>query len=129
MNSAAEVSASRITVLLAEDEPMLRQVVGATLRQDGFEVIEAGDGEAGLQVLQSPRRVDILLTDVKMPGLNGYQLAEAAMSLRPEMRILFMTGYADETVPDAIVGASIPILRKPFDFDNLAQSVRDALNA
>lgn len=115
------------TVLLAEDEPMLRRVVGVTLRHGGFVVIEAADGTAGLEVLQSEASIDMLLTDVKMPGLNGYQLAEAGLSLRPAMKVMLMTGFADEAIPDAIREASIPILRKPFNFENLARSVREMI--
>lgn len=115
------------TVLLAEDEPMLRRVVGVTLRHGGFVVIEAADGTAGLEVLQSEASIDMLLTDVKMPGLNGYQLAEAGLSLRPAMKVMLMTGFADEAIPDAIREASIPILRKPFNFENLAKSVREMI--
>ena len=115
------------TVLLAEDEPMLRRVVGVTLRHGGFVVIEAADGTAGLEILQSETSIDVLLTDVKMPGLNGYQLAEAGLSLRPAMKVMLMTGFADEAIPDAIREASIPILRKPFNFENLASSVREVI--
>lgn len=116
-----------VTVLLAEDEPMLRKVVRETLRHAGFAVIEAEDGAAGLEILQSDSSIDVLLTDIKMPGLNGYQLAEAGMALRPAMRVMLMTGYADEVMPDAIENASIPILRKPFDFATLAKSVREII--
>jgi len=117
-----------ITVLLAEDEPMLRQVVGQTLRHSGYRVIEAEDGTAGLEMLRSEALIDVLLTDVKMPGLNGYELAEAGLSLRPTMKVMLMTGYADEAIPDAIRLASIPILRKPFDFAKLASSVREGIS-
>lgn len=115
-----------ITVLLAEDDAMLRRVVGQTLRHAGFEVIEADDGSAGLEILQSEQSVDVLLSDVRMPRLNGYQLAEACLSLRPATRVMLMTGYADEAVPEAIRDAAIPVLRKPFDFGDLVRSVRDA---
>lgn len=118
-----------LTVLLAEDEPMLRKVVRETLRHAGFAVIEAEDGAAGLEILQSDSAIDVLLTDIKMPGLNGYQLAEAGMALRPEMRVMLMTGYADEAIPDVIENASIPILRKPFDFATLAKSVREIVDS
>ncbi|HYI07602.1 MAG TPA: response regulator [Thermoanaerobaculia bacterium] len=127
MNSSTAPEENRFTVLLAEDEPMLRRVVGVTLRLGGFAVIEAADGTAGLEILQSDTSIDMLLTDVKMPGLNGYQLAEAGLSLRPGMRVMLMTGYADEAIPDVIREASIPILRKPFNFDNLATSVRNVI--
>ena len=118
-----------ITVLLAEDDAMLRRVVGQTLRYAGFDVIEAGDGSAGLEVLRSSRDVDVLLSDIRMPGLNGYQLAEACLSIRPATRVMLMTGYADEAIPDAIRNASIPVLRKPFDFGKLVESVRDMAEA
>ncbi len=117
------------TVLLAEDEPMLRRVVRETLRHAGFLVIEAADGTAGLEILQSDQSIDLLLSDVKMPGLNGYQLAEASMSLRPTLRVMLMTGYADEAIPDAIREASVPILRKPFNFASLASSVREVIGS
>jgi DNA-binding NtrC family response regulator len=118
---------SPFIVLLAEDEPMLRRVVGVTLRHGGFVVIEAADGTAGLEILRSETSIDMLLTDVKMPGLNGYQLAEAGLSLRPAMKVMLMTGFADEAIPNAIRKASIPILRKPFNFENLASSVREII--
>jgi DNA-binding NtrC family response regulator len=118
-------SPEKLTVLVAEDEPMLRVVVRETLRHAGFAVIEAEDGTEGLEILQSDRAIDALLTDVKMPGLNGYQLAEASLSLRPRMRVILMTGYADEAIPDAIKRASIPVIRKPFDFASLGDSIRE----
>ncbi|HEV7767110.1 MAG TPA: response regulator [Thermoanaerobaculia bacterium] len=127
MNSPIAPQETPFTVLLAEDEPSLRRVVHETLRRAGFIVVDAEDGTAGLEILQSDTSIDVLLTDVKMPGLNGYQLAEAGLSLRPAMRVMLMTGYADEAIPDAIRNASIPILRKPFNFDNLASSVRDVI--
>jgi DNA-binding NtrC family response regulator len=117
------------TVLLAEDEPMLRQVVRVTLQHAGYDVIEAADGSAGLVILQSDSPIDVLLTDVKMPGMNGYQLAEAGLSLRPELKVMLMTGYADEAIPDIIREASIPILRKPFNFANLASSIRQVITS
>lgn len=127
--SSAVTEETSLTVLLAEDEPMLRVVVRETLRRAGFSVIEAPDGTAGLEILQSDTPIDVLLTDVKMPGLNGYQLAEAGLSLRPAMAVMLMTGYADEAIPDAIREASIPILRKPFNFANLADSLREVIGS
>lgn len=122
-----EAEEKPITVLLAEDEPMLRRVVRETLRHAGCLVIEAEDGTAGLEMLRSDAPIDVLLTDVKMPGLNGYQLAEAGLSLRPAMKVMLMTGYADEAIPDIIREASIPILHKPFDFAKLAGAVKEGI--
>ena len=129
MTSSPDVSEEKLTVLVAEDEAMLRAVVRETLRRSGFHVLEAADGADGLEILKSATPIDLLLTDIKMPRLNGYQLAEACLSLRPATRVILMTGYADEMVPDAIRAASIPVLRKPFDFANLAKSVREAIES
>jgi len=112
-------------VLLVEDEPMLRQVVAMTLKRDAFDVIEAEDGSAALEVIRSDRPIDVLLTDVRMPGLNGYQLAVSSLSLRPQMPVILMTGYADDEMPDSIREAKIPLLRKPFNFASLGGSIRE----
>ena len=84
MNSSSAMPENAFTVLLAEDEPMLRAVVRETLRRAGYTVIEAADGTAGLEILQSDLPIDVLLTDIKMPGLNGYQLAQQ-MRHTPEL--------------------------------------------
>lgn len=129
MNSSAEVrQETPLVVLLVEDEPMLLRVVAVTLRAAGFAVLEAGDGTEGLEILRSDKHIDGLLTDVRMPGLSGYELAEASLSLRPDLPVILMTGYADEA-PETIRRAAIPILRKPFNFASLADSVRDSIRA
>ncbi len=106
-------------ILLAEDEALLRLVAVETLQDAGYDVMEAGDGNAGLAILQSDQAVDLLITDIKMPGLNGYQLAEAGLSLRPQMKVVLMTGYSDETVPEIIRKATIKVFHKPFNFEDL----------
>ncbi|HUJ13260.1 MAG TPA: response regulator [Thermoanaerobaculia bacterium] len=114
-------------VLLVEDEEMLRKVVATTLRLDGFTVVEAGEGARGLEILKSDTPIDVLLTDIRMPGMNGYELATESISLRPSMPVMFMTGYAEEQMPDAIRGMAIPMIRKPFNFATLGQSIRDVI--
>ncbi|MEJ0043254.1 MAG: response regulator [Rhizomicrobium sp.] len=106
-------------ILIAEDEALLRLVAVETLRDAGYDVLEAVDGNEGLAVIQTAERIDLLVTDIKMPGLNGYQLAEAGLRLRPDMKVVLMTGYSDEHVPDAIARATIRIFHKPFNFDDL----------
>ena len=118
-----------LTVLVVEDEAMLRQIVAATLRLEGFDVIEAADGAEGLEILQSGQAIDAMLTDVRMPRMNGYELAEASLSLRHSLPVIFMTGFAEEEMPEAIRKASIPIIRKPFNFANLGNSIRDVIAA
>jgi DNA-binding NtrC family response regulator len=115
------------TVLLAEDEAMLRFVAVETLSDAGFQVFDAVDGTAGLKILQSDIRIDLLISDIKMPGLNGYQLAEAGLDLRPGLKVLLMTGYAQEPIPERIKRAGARVIYKPFDFDALSALAQELL--
>jgi DNA-binding NtrC family response regulator len=125
VSASLQNAAAPLVLLLVEDEPMLRQVVALTLKVEGFVVVEAEDGTAGLEILRSDKAIDVLLTDVRMPGLNGYQLAVSALTMRPRMPVILMTGYADDEMPDAIREAEIPIIRKPFNFAKLGGSIRE----
>ena len=107
------------TILVVEDEPSLLMVVSETLRDAGYVVWEAGDGEAALRIIKTHPDIELLITDVKMPGMNGYQLVDAGLALRPELKVMLMTGYAQEPVPKKIAQAGIQVLHKPFDFDKL----------
>ncbi len=117
------------TVLIAEDEAMVRMVEAETLRDAGFAICEARDGTAALEVLKSDVRVDLLITDIKMPGLSGYQLAEAGMALRPNLKVILITGYAQDPVPAGITTAGIKIVYKPFDIDVLPTLAKQVLGA
>lgn len=107
------------TILIAEDEAMVRMVEAETLRDAGYTIREARDGSSALEVLRSDAKIDLLITDIKMPGLSGYQLAEAGMALRPELKVILITGYAQDPVPPGIATAGIKIVYKPFDIDVL----------
>jgi CheY-like chemotaxis protein len=113
------------TILLAEDEPALRRMVRQALSQRGYTVLEAADGEAALQVSEHHQGViHLLLTDVVMPRLGGPELAERLMQRRPEMKVLYISGYASTV----IAGQSLPdaradFLQKPFATDDLVQKV------
>lgn len=107
-------------VLIADDEAMLRIVAAETLEEAGFTVSEAGDGDSALAILKSDPSIDLLVSDIKMPGLNGIELAEAGLKLRPELKVLLMTAYATETLPDSLRAHGLEILRKPFDLDRLS---------
>ena len=98
---------------------MLRFVAVETLSDAGFRVFDAGDGNAGLKILESDATIDLLVCDVKMPVLNGYQLAEAGLALRPGLKVVLMTGYAQEPIPEKIKQAGARVIYKPFDFDVL----------
>ncbi|HET6806513.1 MAG TPA: PAS domain S-box protein [Frateuria sp.] len=115
------------TVLVVDDEPTVRTLVGEQLRELGYTALEAADGASALRVLESQVRVDLLVTDVGLPGgLGGRQLAEAARVARPALRILFITGYAE----DAALGPLQPgmqVMTKPFAIDALAARIRDML--
>jgi CheY-like chemotaxis protein len=112
-------------VLVAEDEAMLRLVAVETLSDAGFRVFDAGDGNAGLKILQAEPRIDLLISDIKMPGMNGYELAEAGLALRPGLKVLLMTGYAQEPLPEKIRAAGAQVIYKPFDFDKLSALAKE----
>jgi CheY-like chemotaxis protein len=114
-------------ILVVEDEPLLLMIVSETLRDAGYAVLEAGDGESALRIIEAEPDIDLLISDVKMPGLNGYQLVEASLTLRPDLKVLLMTGYAQEPIPKRMTQAGIRVLHKPFDFDKLPDFAHEIL--
>ncbi|MGH8125994.1 MAG: response regulator [Rhodanobacteraceae bacterium] len=113
-------------ILLVEDEEFLREVATESLQDAGYEVLAAGDGDAGLKALQSDATIDVLLSDIRLPGLDGYQLAEAGKALRPHMKLILMTGYAPD-LPATLKQAVFRVLQKPFRVDSLSSVVAAAL--
>ncbi|WP_304275032.1 PAS domain-containing sensor histidine kinase [Caulobacter segnis] len=109
------------TVLVVDDEPTVRMLVVDALSELGYAVLEAQDGAAGLRILQSERRIDLLITDVGLPGgLNGRQVADAARALRPELKVLFITGYAENAVLNhGHIEHGMEVLTKPFAVGDL----------
>jgi PAS domain S-box-containing protein len=114
------------TVLVIDDEPAIRMLAGEVLADLGYSTIEAEDGPAGLLVLNSDARVDLLITDVGLPGgLNGRQVADAARTLRPDLKVLFITGYAENAVlSHGHLDAGMHVMTKPFGMDALATRIR-----
>ncbi|MCQ8278488.1 response regulator [Acetobacteraceae bacterium KSS8] len=114
------------TVLVVDDESGVRILITEVLEELGYVAIEAADGAAGLKVLQSDARVDLLVTDVGLPGgMNGRQVADAARLLRPELKILFVTGYAENAVArSGYLEPGMHVLTKPFTIDVLADRIR-----
>jgi len=106
------------SVLLVDDDDMVRTVLGEQLRDLGFEVDEVADGKSALERLQGNGSYDVLLSDLAMPGMNGIETIQTALLARPEMRALLMTGYADEQAVGDFRG-SVPIIRKPVDINDL----------
>jgi PAS domain S-box-containing protein len=121
----SEHAASGETVLVVEDEPVVRGVIMEMLGEQGYKMLEAVDGPSGLRILHTDERIDLLVTDVGLPGMNGRQLADQARESRPGLKILFITGYAESVaIADGFLQPGMEMITKPFDLDNLSQRVR-----
>jgi CheY-like chemotaxis protein len=118
-------------VLLVEDEASVRHLEGAILRRLGYDVLEAVSGEDAIHVLTSQTfPIHIMLSDIVMPGMGGRELAERVATLRPEMKVLLMSGYTDDRVLQCqIRDRTVAFLQKPFSPDTLARKVREVLNS
>ncbi len=116
------------TVLVVEDEPVVRALIVEVLRELGYRALEADDGPAGLAMLESNQRIDLLVTDIGLPGLNGRQIVEAGRQLRPSLRVLFMTGYAETAaMAPGFLEPGMTMITKPFAMDALALRIRECL--
>jgi PAS domain S-box-containing protein len=118
------------TVLIVDDEPSVRMLITEVLAELGYTAIEAADGSSALRVLQSDARIDLLVTDVGLPGgMNGRQLADFGRVARPDLKVLFITGYAEKTV---VAGDQLEqgmgILTKPFAMDGLAARIKELIS-
>jgi PAS domain S-box-containing protein len=110
-------------VLVVEDEAAVREQITETLRDLGYAVLQAEDGPSGLLIVRSEARLDMLVSDVGLPGLNGRQLAEAARAVRPGLPVLLVTGYAGAALEDMSLPPGIEVIAKPFALDALAVRV------
>jgi CheY-like chemotaxis protein len=114
------------TVLVVEDEPVVRGLIVEVLGELGYTALEAPDGPSGLKVLQSRQRIDLLVTDVGLPGLNGRQLADQARERRPDLQVLFITGYAENaTLANGFLEPGMAMLTKPFAVEALMRKIRE----
>jgi CheY-like chemotaxis protein len=122
-NAAGEV------VLVVEDEPIVRGVILEMLSDQGYRTIEAIDGPSALQILRDQaQRVDLLVTDIGLPGMNGRQLADFAREARPDLNILFTTGYAaDAASAKGFLKPGMRMITKPFDLDNLSRMIGEMI--
>jgi len=119
------------TVMIVDDEPTVRMLVADVLQELGYAALEAGDGPSALELLQSDARVDLLITDVGLPGgMNGRQLADAARISRPDLKVLFITGYAEATIiGNGQLSPGMQIMTKPFVIDALASRIRTMIGS
>ncbi|MGI4801338.1 MAG: ATP-binding protein, partial [Janthinobacterium lividum] len=117
------------TVLVVDDEPTVRMLVTEVLEDLGYTAIEAADGAAGLRVLRSDVRLDLLVTDVGLPGgMNGRQVADAARVARPDLKVLFITGYAENAVlSHGHLDPGMHVLVKPFAMEALASRIKELI--
>ncbi len=112
------------TVLVVEDEAVVRGLVLDVLEDLGLSALEAADGPAGLQILQSKHKIDLLITDIGLPGLNGRQMADAARLHRPGLKILFMTGYAETaSISSGFLEPGMEMITKPFSIATLSERI------
>jgi CheY-like chemotaxis protein len=117
------------SILLVEDEDTVRELVQKVLEARGYAVIEARNGREGLKLCQAhPGRIDLLLTDVVMPELGGRELAEAALELRPGLKVVFMSGHTQDVILKEGVQQGAAFLHKPFTPMQLAEKVRQTLD-
>jgi two-component system, cell cycle sensor histidine kinase and response regulator CckA len=117
-------------VLVVEDDRAVRAFVVRTLVDAGYAVDEAGSGEHALEIAAGDGAVDLLLTDLRMPGIQGRDLADRLTAERPGMRVLLMTGFDEDAgIDDGEAAAGHPLIHKPFGADDLANAVRDVLDS
>jgi CheY-like chemotaxis protein len=133
LNAAAKPTHAEAgaTVLLVEDELALRMVIVEVLSDLGYTVLEAGNSQSGLQIVESDARIDLLLTDVGLPGgMNGRQLADAARKRRPDLKVLFLTGYAESIAAgNDGMEQGMEIMTKPFALEQLVAKVKGMISS
>jgi signal transduction histidine kinase len=118
------------TVLIVEDDPAVRALVSQVLSELGYAYLEVSDGTSAVPVLESDQRIDLLISDVGLPGMNGRQVAEIGRQLRPDLKVLFITGYAEHAAVRAgFLDTGMQMITKPFAFDNLTAKVREMIES
>ncbi|RDS89856.1 response regulator [Pseudomonas fluorescens] len=118
------------TVLIVEDDPAVRVLVSQVLSELGYAFVEAGDADSALPIIESSQRIDLMISDVGLPGMNGRQLAEIGRQIRPDLKVLFITGYAEHAaVRGGFLDPGMQLITKPFTFDLLTAKVREMIRA
>ena len=115
------------TILVVEDEPVIRSLVVEVLTELGYRTLEASDANEALAITESAQRIDLLVSDVGLPGMNGRQMADIVRQQRPSLKILFATGYAESAAAGSFLGTGMAVITKPFDMESFATRVREML--
>jgi CheY-like chemotaxis protein len=127
MTAQAGAPSQSPPILVVEDEAMLLMIIAETLRDAGYEVIEAGNGEDAVRALKERPDIALLISDIKMPSMNGYQVVQEGLALRPDLKVVLMTGYTQDPLPSSFVEANVQVLYKPFNFDVLPELAKGIL--
>ncbi|HEY2682506.1 MAG TPA: PAS domain S-box protein [Steroidobacteraceae bacterium] len=126
----SQIAHANETVLVVEDEFVVRDLIVEVLQELAYRTLEAEDGPAALKVLQSSQRIDLVITDIGLPLLNGRQVIEAARQSRPDLRVLFMTGYAENAaIAEGFLEPGMSMITKPFAMEALATKIRQMLES
>lgn len=127
--SAVPVTAGTKTILLVEDEPTVRNLLREVLERGGYHVVACSHPEEGIEACrQHVGRIDLLLTDVVMPGMNGKEMAGRIAEMMPDLRVIFMSGYTEHAlVSDGVLDTRIEYLQKPFSLKTLRQRMEVVL--
>ena len=131
LNQSSRVSPAATNILLTEDQPEVQSIARAILTRHGYTVLPAASGEEALRILgeHPDRPIHVLLTDVVMPSMSGPDLARRVRSSRPEVAVLYMSGYTDDAiVRQGVLEAGVAFIQKPFTPDGLLRRIRDVLN-
>jgi two-component system cell cycle sensor histidine kinase/response regulator CckA len=119
-----------VRVLVVDDEPQVRSLLRSLLARQGYEVMEAGDGEEALSLCEQGGCFDVLLTDVVMPRMDGLQLSERVAAIMPRIRVLFMSGRCEiEKVAALVTQFGFGFIKKPFQIEEVSESIRLQLRA
>jgi CheY-like chemotaxis protein len=115
------------TILLVEDEAALREITGEYLQSRGYNVLAAGSSLHALEICRThDQPIDILLTDIVMPGIRGPELVKSALDMRPGMRVIYVSGYADRDMESVALESNAVFLRKPYSLADLGHKIRAA---
>jgi len=126
---ASDASSGSETILIVEDNTVVRQLTRELLENRGYVVVEAANGEEALRLCKTyTGKIALMLSDVVMPGMTGHTLATEALRLRPDMKVLLMSGFADEITRSQIMQTGYPFLAKPFTSSGLGKKVREVLD-